>query len=175
MLPNSNLIDGKDEDYHPYLQYKARLKITVEPDQSRGKITVNSSIFPDNFKDLPSGSQLKALNELTLESCSFSSMFTVELYLNSLFLTTVTASGLIISTPTGSTAYNMSAGGSIVQTEVKAICITPINPKSLSFRPIIVPYDTDITIKVPEKVNNQPFNGCACTICVDGDFKFKLQ
>ncbi|CAI2371666.1 unnamed protein product [Moneuplotes crassus] len=155
--------------YDPYLQYRARLKVTVSPCCERGSIKVNSSIFPDKYKELPCGSILNALNECTLETGSFNQMFTVDLYLNENFLTRVTASGLIISTPTGSTAYNMSAGGSIVNTEVKAICVTPLNPLTLSFRPLILPFDCKITIKVPEGANDNPFNGC-----IDGDFKFQL-
>lgn len=153
----------------PYLQYKARLKIIIDPDWKRGTIKVNSNIFPDNNKCLPCGSVLNALNEISLESESFNTMFTVDVYLNGSYLSRVTASGLIISTPTGSTAYNMSAGGSIVQTEVKAIWMTPFNPESISFRPLILPFDCNITIKVPQGVNETPFNGW-----VDGDFKFKL-
>jgi NAD kinase len=105
----------------PYLQYKARLKIIVDPDCKRGTIQVSSNIFPNKTKDLPCGSTLSALNELTLESAGFNSMFTIDIFINGSYLTRLTASGLIIATPTGSTAYNMSAGGSIVQTEVKAI------------------------------------------------------
>lgn len=162
--------DDKDRYYHPYLQYRARLKIVADPHWHRGTITATSTIFPTGEKELPWGSVLNALNELTLEAGWFNSMFTVELYINDYFLTTVTAAGLIFSTPTGSTAYNMSAGGSIVQTEVKAIWVTPLNPSTLSFRPLILPFDCKITIKVPEGEMYNPFNGC-----IDGDFKFVLK
>mmetsp|Transcript_36024 Transcript_36024/g.41603 ORF Transcript_36024/g.41603 Transcript_36024/m.41603 type:complete len:83 (+) Transcript_36024:116-364(+) len=82
-------------------------------------------------------------------------MFTVDLYLNSAYLTRVSASGIIFATPTGSTAYNMSAGGSIVQTEVKAISITPLNPHALSFRPLILPADSEIMIRVPRQKHSK--------------------
>jgi NAD+ kinase len=71
------------------------------------------------------------------------------LYINDIYLTMVQGDGLIISSPTGSTAYNLSVGGSIVHHDCHVICITPIAPHSLSFRPIIVPANTRITIKVP--------------------------
>ena len=135
----STELDIDEESIRPYLQYRNRLRIEVIPHCSREYVNVISNIFPDGKKDLPSGSILRALNELTLESVSFDSMFTVTLYVDGVFLTNVTASGLIFATPTGSTAYNMSSGGSVVQTEVKAICITPLNPSSLSMRPILLP------------------------------------
>ena len=86
-------------------------------------------------------------------------MFSVELYLNDFYLTKVTASGLIFATPTGSTAYNMSAGGSIVETEVKALTVTPLNPHALSFRPLVLPFNTKITIKVPKQKYKDNLHG----------------
>ena len=71
----------------------------------------------------------------------------IEIYINKLLLTValggsillLNKDGIIVSTPTGSTAYNLSAGGSIVQNEVSSIQITPICPLSLSFRPVVLP------------------------------------
>lgn len=60
--------------------------------------------------------------------------------------------GVIVSTPSGSTAYNVSAGGPIVSPTVQAMCITPICPHSLSFRPLVIPSDSRVTIR-GEKVN----------------------
>ena len=77
-------------------------------------------------------------------------------------------SRLIVSTPTGSTAYNMSAGGSLVHTGVNAILLTPICPLSLSFRPLILPEDTIITIKCPK-------NGrTAAYVSIDGHSRFEM-
>jgi NAD kinase len=64
-------------------------------------------------------------------------------------MTTLVGDGLIISTPTGSTAYNLSAGGSIVQANTQCICLTPLAPHSLSFRPLIIPAATCVTLKKP--------------------------
>jgi NAD+ kinase len=60
--------------------------------------------------------------------------------------------GIIISTPSGSTAYNLAAGGPIVTLGVNAVAITPICPHSLSFRPVVAPMTSTITI-TPERVN----------------------
>lgn len=63
-------------------------------------------------------------------------------------MTTVQADGILISTPTGSTAYNLAAGGPLVSTGVDGIIFTPICAHSLSFKPVIFPATSEITIKV---------------------------
>ena len=73
----------------------------------------------------------------------------LELYGDDNLLTVAQADGLIIATPTGSTAYSLSAGGSLVHPEVSCICITPICPHTLSFRPIMIPDTMKLKIKVP--------------------------
>ncbi|KRX01373.1 ATP-NAD kinase-like domain [Pseudocohnilembus persalinus] len=80
-----------------------------------------------------------ALNEIVLERGGYSSVLKIDIFVNGIFLTTFWGDGLIISTPTGSTAYNLSAGGPIMQNEVRGIVITPICPFSLSFRPLVLP------------------------------------
>ena len=76
--------------------------------------------------------------------------------------------GLIISTPTGSTAYNLAAGGSIVQSNAPLISLTPLAPHSLSFRPLILPESTKITIK---KVKD---NRTPAWVSLDGATRFEL-
>ena len=110
---------------------------------------------------------MHALNELTFETGWFTSKFTIEIYINDYFLSTLSAAGLILSTTTGSTAYNMSAGGSIMQTEVEAISIKPILAWN---RSLVLPPHHKITIKVPEDKSIKPFFGC-----IDGDFRFMMN
>ena len=167
-----NIITKIDKDIwpNPYLEFKDRIKITLKSDSKRKTFSLNSNIFERGSKNFNWGSSFNALNELTLEAESFWSQFTVEIYIKNTFLAEVTCSGLIVSTPTGSTAYNMSAGGSIVQTGVKAVWISAINPSTLSFRPLVLPLNTEISIKVPKGVNDTAFKGC-----LDGDFKFQLK
>ena len=73
------------------------------------------------------------MNELTIERKAASGLTNMDVYIDGNFMTSLYADGVIISTPTGSTAYNMSAGGSICHYKVNALMLTPICPHSLSF------------------------------------------
>jgi NAD+ kinase len=75
-------------------------------------------------------------------------MITIETYLNDEFLNSYWADGLIISTPTGSTGYSMSCGGPILTPEVKSLVITPIAPHNLNARPLVIPDNTEIKLRV---------------------------
>jgi NAD+ kinase len=76
--------------------------------------------------------------------------------------------GLVISTPTGSTAYNLSAGGPIISPKMEAIVITPICPHSLSFRPIVINADSNVEV-LPLRVNE------GTTVSIDGQLSCKLS
>jgi NADH kinase len=78
-------------------------------------------------------------------------------------LTTAIADGFLVSTPTGSTAYSLSSGGSIVHPLVSSLLLTPICPRSLSFRPLVLPANTPITLRIDE-VNR----GKEIEVSVDG-------
>mmetsp|Transcript_8667 Transcript_8667/g.14699 ORF Transcript_8667/g.14699 Transcript_8667/m.14699 type:complete len:88 (-) Transcript_8667:190-453(-) len=84
-------------------------------------------------------------------------------------MTNLVGDGLIIATPTGSTAYNLSAGGSIVQANTQCICITPMSPHSLSFRPLIIPVSTVVTIRKPADNRNSAW------VALDGASRFELK
>lgn len=90
------------------------------------------------------------LNEVVVDRGPCPYMMKLEVYGDDNLLTTCHSDGLIIATPTGSTAYSMSAGGSIVDPAIPAMLITPICSHSLSFRPIHVRDSMELTIKVPE-------------------------
>ncbi len=89
-----------------------------------------------------------ALNEITVTKMDSSSMIKIHTYLNDEYLTTYWADGLIISTPTGSTAYSLSVGGPILPPNSKSFVITPIAPHNLTMRPIVVPDDNRISLSV---------------------------
>jgi NAD+ kinase len=87
-----------------------------------------------------------ALNDVVLTKVSLARMIEVEARVDKHFVCTYRADGLIVSTPTGSTAYSLSAGGPIVFPTVAAIVITPICPHTLTNRPVLVPDDSVIQI-----------------------------
>ena len=89
-----------------------------------------------------------AMNEVTVSRKDTTSMITIDTYLNGEHLNSYWADGLIISTPTGSTGYSLSCGGPILTPEVKGLVITPIAPHNLSARPLVIPDDTEIKLKV---------------------------
>ncbi|SCV02012.1 LANO_0F14664g1_1 [Lachancea nothofagi CBS 11611] len=89
------------------------------------------------------------LNELTIDRGPSAFISMLEVFGDNSLLTVAQADGLIIATPTGSTAYSLSAGGSLVYPSVNAIAVTPICPHTLSFRPIILPDSMKLKVKVP--------------------------
>ncbi|KAI8923513.1 ATP-NAD kinase-like domain-containing protein [Entophlyctis helioformis] len=91
---------------------------------------------------------IQIMNELTVHRGKHAQLTAIDVFVGNTFLTDVVADGLIVSTPTGSTAYSLSAGGPIVHPSVKALILTPICPRSLSFRPIVLPADADINIQL---------------------------
>lgn len=91
---------------------------------------------------------LTALNDIVIERGPYSRLISLAIYSNNSLVTELKADGLIVSTPTGSTAYNLAAGGPIVHPEVKAIVITPICPHSLNDRPITIPDDQELSLKI---------------------------
>lgn len=89
------------------------------------------------------------LNDLVVDRGPSAYMSQLEVFGDGRHLTTVQADGLIISTPTGSTAYALSAGGPLVHPDVPAMLLTPICPHTLSFRPMLLPLTMDIKVVVP--------------------------
>ncbi|MBP6373429.1 MAG: NAD kinase [Flavobacterium sp.] len=95
-----------------------------------------------------------AMNEITVSRKDTTSMITIETHLNEEFLNSYWADGLIIATPTGSTGYSMSCGGPILTPEVTSLVITPIAPHNLNARPLVIPDNTQIKLKVSGREDN---------------------
>jgi NAD+ kinase len=95
-----------------------------------------------------------ALNEVTLQKKDTSSMITIHTFLDGNFLNTYWADGLIIATPTGSTAYSLSCNGPIVLPNSGNIIITPIAPHNLNVRPLVIPDNIELTLKVEGRTDN---------------------
>ena len=89
-----------------------------------------------------------ALNELTVHKNDNASMIIIHTYINGEFLNSYWADGLIVSTPTGSTAYSLSVGGPIVAPGSNNFIIAPIAPHNLNMRPMVVSDDSEITLKI---------------------------
>ena len=96
-------------------------------------------------------SDMHAMNEVILHRGRDPHLAIVEVFIGGRFLTEAVADGMIISTPTGSTAYSLSSGGSIIHPLVPSLLLTPICARSLSFRPLVLPAATPITLKLSEK------------------------
>lgn len=99
------------------------------------------------------GSFNAALNEITIQKKD-SSMTTINVFLNNEFVNTYWADGLIISTPTGSTAYSLSVGGPIISPLSETFIISPIAPHNLTVRPLVVPDLHEIKLTVNGRGNN---------------------
>ena len=102
---------------------------------------------------------LYAFNDVVISKDVISSMINIQVDTNERFLNTYRGDGLIFSTPTGSTAYNLSAGGPVVYPLTESFILTPICPHSLSQRPLILPSDFIITAEVKENISKLIIDG----------------
>lgn len=90
------------------------------------------------------------LNDLVINKGALARLSAIRTYINDHYLTTYRADGLIIATPTGSTAYSLAAGGPVIHPRVPGILMTPICPFTLTNRPLIIPESSCIKIELPE-------------------------
>nr|XP_037282941.1 NAD kinase-like isoform X1 [Rhipicephalus microplus] len=128
----NNVLEG-----HAALTLRSRLKCSIyrsESDSNDNNLNCNSSCL--------------VLNEVVVDRGPSPYLSNIDLYLDGKLITTVQGDGLIVSTPTGSTAYAVAAGASMIHPSVPAIMVTPICPHSLSFRSIVVPAGVELKIMV---------------------------
>jgi len=90
----------------------------------------------------------RVLNDVVINKAALARIIEIEVRLNDLFVNSFRSDGLIVATPTGSTAYNLSAGGPIVYPSMNAVVLTPICPFTLTNRPIVVPDRAEIELKL---------------------------
>ena len=95
-----------------------------------------------------------ALNEIAILKHDISAMISIHTSVNGEYLTTYQADGLIVGTPTGSTAYSLSVGGPVMVPQLDAISLTPVAPHSLNMRPIIVSDDAELDLRVESRSGN---------------------
>ncbi len=114
-------------------------------------------------------SESYAFNDVVVHKWDIARMIEIETYIDGHFVSTMRADGLIVSTPTGSTAYALSGGGPIIQPCLDAVELVPICPHTMSYRPIVVAANSHIEVVVTD--NNQPQAQVTC----DGQFNLGLM
>ncbi|XP_051949861.1 NAD kinase isoform X1 [Xyrauchen texanus] len=137
------------------LRSRLKVKVVKECGEKKGTMDEKSLIISNgdtepNHKSM----QYQVLNEVVLDRGPSSYLSNVDLFLDGHLITTVQGDGVIVSTPTGSTAYAVAAGASMIHPNVPAIMITPICPHSLSFRPIVVPAGVELKIMLSRDARN---------------------
>lgn len=110
----------------------------------------------------------RVLNDVVINKAALARIIEIEVNLNGLFVNSFRSDGLIVATPTGSTAYNLSAGGPIIFPSMNAIVITPICPFTLTNRPIVVPDEATIELKL-ENENEGVF------LTLDGQTGYEMR
>lgn len=128
----NNVLEG-----HAALTLRSRLRCSIYRREN-----------DNNDNTLCNSSSCLVLNEVVVDRGPSPYLSNIDLYLDGKLITTVQGDGLIVSTPTGSTAYAVAAGASMIHPSVPAIMVTPICPHSLSFRSIVVPAGVELKIMV---------------------------
>uniref|UniRef100_A0A8B9YR01 NAD(+) kinase n=1 Tax=Bos mutus grunniens TaxID=30521 RepID=A0A8B9YR01_BOSMU len=156
---------------------RSRLKVRVVKEPRGKKVAVPNGISENGVLaaglDVEVGKQAvqyQVLNEVVIDRGPSSYLSNVDVYLDGHLITTVQGDGVIVSTPTGSTAYAAAAGASMIHPNVPAIMVTPICPHSLSFRPIVVPAGVELKVRAPTLVCWSPLGLSACPAGGGRDF-----
>ncbi len=93
----------------------------------------------------------RVLNDVVINKAALARIIEIEVHLNGLYVNSFRADGLIIATPTGSTAYNLSAGGPIIYPSMNAVVMTPICPFTLTNRPIVIPDAAEVELSLKDE------------------------
>ncbi len=110
----------------------------------------------------------RVLNEVVINKAALARIIELEVELNNLYVNSFRADGLIVATPTGSTAYNLSAGGPIVYPSMNAIVLTPICPFTMTNRPIVVPDADEIVLRLKSETEG-------VVLTLDGQIGFPVK
>jgi len=130
------------------------IDFAIESILSKNYTLDNRFLLDVHINENPFGDLNFALNEVTIQKRDSSSMITIHAFLDGVFLNSYWADGLIIATPTGSTAYSLSCNGPIVLPNTENIIITPIAPHNLNVRPLIIPDNSEIKLKIEGREEN---------------------
>ena len=132
------LANNNFDEVHQMVQHMVERNYEVESRSLLELVTNNNLFGENNF----------CLNEVTIHRKDSSSMVVVHAYINNEYLNSYWADGVIIATPTGSTAYSLSCGGPILMPSSKNFIITPVAPHNLNVRPIVVPDSSEIKLTI---------------------------
>ncbi len=124
-------------------------------DSLKNKMVMQSRARIHTSVKLKSGKRIAfdALNDIVIERCSFSQLISTAIYFDDSLVNQIKADGVIISTPTGSTAYNLAAGGPVLHPDVKGLVLTAVAPHSLTSRPLIFPDDRKLILKLEKQTS----------------------
>ena len=130
------------------------------------RLNSNQDLFEDaNF----------ALNDFSILKRDTSSMIVVHTYINGEFLNSYWADGILVSTPTGSTAYSLSCGGPVVMPNSNNFVISPVCPHNLNVRPIVVPADSIISFKIEGRSEKFQVSLDSRGVTVDNSIELSIQ
>jgi len=110
-----------------------------------GNYTIDERITLEGF--LPDGEEIFAVNDIVIHRGKNASLIELAIHVDGTYLNTFEADGLILSTPNGSTAYSLAAGGPIVTPDVNVLLLTPISPHTISNRPVVLSAENEIQIQ----------------------------
>lgn len=135
----------------------------IAPDEAEAAINdifegkyrfVERSVIEASTENEPFRGNPYALNEVAVLKRDIASMILIRTTINGEYLTTYQADGLIVSTPTGSTAYSLSNGGPIMVPSTDVLCLTPVAPHSLNVRPIVINDNVTVELEVESRSHN---------------------
>lgn len=135
----------------------------------RAHIELRMMLRSTTVRDGKTFAQLMSLNDTVITKTARSRLIDLSVSVGDEFVTRVKADGLIVATPTGSTAYNLAAGGPIVQPNVDALVLTPIAPHTLTNRPIVIPATSTVRVQPNMDERDEVF------VTFDGQAGFQLQ
>jgi len=147
------------EEMFPTLDYILKNGFSLDE-----RMTLEASVYENGKKIL----QNSALNDIVIDKGNRNILIKLCAYVDDIWVNTFLCDGMIIATPTGSTAYSLSAGGSIVYPELHCILMTPICPHILTNRPIIIPDSAHIELSIQSKGEN-------AFLSIDGQLKTQLS
>ncbi|HKR09733.1 MAG TPA: NAD(+)/NADH kinase [Gemmatimonadaceae bacterium] len=136
------LTSCQSNDFEPALKHLAGGEYVAQPRMALSARAISA--------DGQTRKQWRALNDFVLHKGGFARVVRLNVFVDGESIGTYAADGVVISTPTGSTAYSLSAGGPVVVPTVESIIITPISPHTLGVRPLVIPADAEVTVEANE-------------------------